>query len=227
MIAADGANSRLRPYITSTKPYFVGLTIIEGAVEQADERVPGLDELMHGGKIFAVDDSRTLIVASKGDGSMVFYAGFKSGENWLRDTGIDLDDTGQVLKWFGEEFVDWSELWKDLFRNASGRLIVRPQYCMPNDQAWEAKPHLTLLGDAAHLMPPYAGEGVNMAMQDALELSQHLLDPDHADTRTAIAAYEEQMRKRATKVAQITLAQTAVMHSPEGQQAMLTMFGQA
>ncbi len=227
VIAADGANSRLRPYITTTKPYFVGLTIIEGVVEQAAERIPELDELMHGGKIFAVDDSRTLIVSSKGDGSMVFYAGFKSGENWLQDSGIDLDDTGQVLKWFDEEFVGWSELWKDLFKNANGRLMVRPQYCMPTDQAWEAKPKLTLLGDAAHLMPPYAGEGVNMAMQDALELAQQLLDPDHADTRTAIAAYEEQMRKRATEVAQITLAQTAVMHSPDSQQAMLAMFGQA
>lgn len=226
VIAADGANSKLRPYITTTKPYFVGLTIIEGAVDHAADRVPELYELMHGGKIFALDHSRTLIVASKGDGSMVFYCGFKSGENWLQYSRLDLDDMDQVIQWFDEEFAGWSELWKDLFKNANGRLIVRPQYCMPTDQPWPAKPNLTLLGDAAHLMPPYAGEGVNMAMQDALELSQQLLDTDHAEIRSAIAAYEEQMRKRATEVAQVTLAQTEVMHSTNGQQAMLTMFGQ-
>jgi 2-polyprenyl-6-methoxyphenol hydroxylase-like FAD-dependent oxidoreductase len=45
---------------------------------------------------------------------------------------------------------------------------------MPLNQTWEALPNLTMLGDAAHLMPPYAGEGVNMAMQDALELSRCL-----------------------------------------------------
>ncbi|ERJ59368.1 FAD-dependent oxidoreductase [Sphingobacterium paucimobilis] len=45
---------------------------------------------------------------------------------------------------------------------------------MPLDQSWEIQAHLTLIGDAAHVMPPFAGEGVNMAMLDALELSEVL-----------------------------------------------------
>lgn len=38
---------------------------------------------------------------------------------------------------------------------------------------WAANSHITLLGDAAHIMPP-SGEGVNLAMLDALELSEAL-----------------------------------------------------
>jgi hypothetical protein len=43
---------------------------------------------------------------------------------------------------------------------------------------------------AAHLMPPFAGEGVNMAMLDALELSKHLTSEDFIDIRSAINHYE-------------------------------------
>jgi 2-polyprenyl-6-methoxyphenol hydroxylase-like FAD-dependent oxidoreductase len=80
--------------------------------------------------------------------------------------------------------------------------------------------------DAAHLMPPYAGEGVNMAMLDALELSDCLTDDGFADTRTAIAHYEKEMRRRAAETATMTLEQTAWLHSPEAITHMLELFGQ-
>jgi 2-polyprenyl-6-methoxyphenol hydroxylase-like FAD-dependent oxidoreductase len=82
-----------------------------------------------------------------------------------------------------------------------------------------------MLGDAAHLMPPYAGEGVNMAMLDALELAECLLSDVFMDTYSAIAAYEKQMRLRASETAKITMEQTASLHSPEAISNMLEMFG--
>jgi len=86
---------------------------------------------------------------------------------------------------------------------------------MPLDQTWEALPDLTILGDAAHLMPPYAGEGVNMAMLDALELSDCLLSDRFGDTRSAIGTYEKQMRARASSTASDTLDSTKALHSPD------------
>ena len=78
--------------------------------------------------------------------------------------------------------------------------------------------------DAAHLMPPYAGEGVNMAMLDALELSECLSDETFPDTRAAIAHYEKEMRKRAGETAIMTLEQTAWLHSPDAISRMLELF---
>ena len=213
VIGADGANSKIRPYVTSVRPYYCGITAIEGAVYNAAQNVPRFDALLNGGKIFAMGNGQSLIVGAKGDGSLVFYPGFKCDENWVKDSGINFSDKAQVIAWFRECYSGWDASWLELFENASTNFIPRPQYCMPADQTWEPHSNLTILGDAAHLMPPYAGEGVNMAMLDALELSRHLFNPGYEDTLEAITAYEQQMRTRASATAEDTLISTAALHA--------------
>jgi len=226
VIAADGANSKIRPYITGIKPFYVGMTVIEGSVYDAETKAPQISKLLQGGKLFVLGDAKTLIVSAKGDGSLQFYLGFKAEENLIYNSGIDFTSNKQLTNWFIEEFDGWDKIWLELFENAEPDFIPRPQYCMPVDQAWDALPNLTMLGDAVHLMPPYAGEGVNMAMQDALELSECLTDPSFNNIQDAIAAYEQQMRARAAEVAKMTLEQTEAMHSPEGLNNMLEMFNE-
>lgn len=224
VIAADGANSKIRPYITPIKPFFAGVTVVEGAVYNSEKNAPAIHKLLKGGKIFALGDSKTFVVSSKGDGSMPFYTALKTDEFWAKESGIDFSDKAQVAAWFKKEYTGWDSIWYELFDNASIAFIPRPQYCMPLDQTWDALPNLTMLGDAAHLMPPYAGEGVNMAMLDALELAEHLLDDKYHTTRDAIAAYERQMRTRASIVAQETLDQTESLHSPDGLENLVAFF---
>jgi len=213
VIGADGANSKIRSYITPIKPFYVGVTAIEGTVYNAGVATPKVNKLLNGGKIFAVGDEKTLIVGSKADGSLMFYIGFKTDEHWYKTCGIDFANKKQVLEWFRETFTGWSEIWDELFENAAYDFVPRPQYCMPLDQTWDTIPGLTMLGDAAHLMPPYAGEGVNMAMLDALELAEHLTEQDFTTTQDAIAAFEKQMRTRASATAKDTLESTAALHS--------------
>jgi 2-polyprenyl-6-methoxyphenol hydroxylase-like FAD-dependent oxidoreductase len=222
VIGADGANSKIRPYITPIQPFFAGMTAIEGAVYNAEVASPKIFKLLNGGKIFAMADSKSLIISSKGDGSLAFYPGFNSTENWAKESGINFNDKAQVCAWFKQEYNGWAEIWQELFENTE-YLIPRPQYCMPLNQTWEALPNLTMLGDAAHLMPPYAGEGVNMAMLDAVELAECLLSDNYIDTQSAIAAFETQMRKRASKTAAQTLESTATLHSPDAIDYMISI----
>lgn len=225
VIAADGANSKLRPYLTPIKPFYAGVTAIEGAVYNSAETIPAMHQMLNGGKIFAFGDEKSLIVSSKGDGSLVFYPGFKCDEDWVRNSGINFTDKAQVLAWFKTEYAGWDDIWLELFENANGPFFARPQYCMPLNQTWEPQANLTILGDAAHLMPPYAGEGVNMAMLDALELSQCLLNDDYPDTLSAIAAYEKQMRVRASETAEMTMQSTELLHSDEAIGFMMGVIG--
>jgi len=91
--------------------------------------------------------------------------------------------------------------------------LPRPIYSMPLDQDWKSLPNLTMLGDAAHLMSPFAGEGVNMAMLDAWELSKYLASEDFPSLQTAIGMYEQEMRQRASEAAKQSLDSSIALHS--------------
>lgn len=226
VVGADGANSKIRPFITPIQPFYCGVTAVEGNVYDAENATPRINELLRGGKIFAFADSKNLIVSSKGDGSLPFYLSCKKDENWMADSGINFADTMQVTSWFRKEFSGWDDIWLELFLNAQAPFIPRPIYSMPLDQSWDALPNMTILGDAAHLMPPYAGEGVNMAMLDALELSECLFNNEFPDVQSAIAAYELQMLKRASEATRASLENTEWMHAEQALNNMLAMFGQ-
>jgi len=224
VIGADGANSKIRPLITPIKPFYTGITVVEGNIYDADTHATQISTLLKGGKIFAFGNSRTIILSAKGDGSISFYTGFSTGTDGSKVTVIATKDRVQLLEWFKEEYKGWDSTWYELFEHPATSFTVRPLYCMPIDQRWPPQSNITMLGDAAHLMPPYAGEGVNMAMLDALSLSEALTATDFKDTLSAISNYEEQMLKRFGEVAGITLDNTSWMHSSDALEKILEMF---
>jgi 2-polyprenyl-6-methoxyphenol hydroxylase-like FAD-dependent oxidoreductase len=225
VIAADGANSKIRPYITNIKAFYSGITMLEGNVYNSKEATPTFNKLLNGGKIMAFGNAKCLLGGQKGNGDLGFYASFKTDQDWVIKNGLDYSDNTQLLAWFRSEYPEWSHIWNELFENAATPFIPRQIYCMPLDQTWEAMPNVTMLGDAAHVMPPFAGEGVNMAMLDALELSECLISDKFETMQEAIAFYETAMRKRATIAAKESLENGYLMHSEDSLDKMLEFFG--
>lgn len=222
VIGADGVNSKIRPFVTSTKPFYSGKTIIQGNVPDSETTIPNIHQLLKGGKIYAYDGEKFLHVSSKGDGSLDFYVSCKKDENWVKNSGINFSDKKQVITWFQEEFSAWDSIWLTLAEYANLPLLIRPQYCMPLDQNWDTLPNLTILGDAAHPMPP-SGEGVNLAMLDSLELSECLTNTKFKNIQTAMETYEKQMLTRASREAKASLEMTEWMHSPGATERLIRM----
>ncbi|MBE9585516.1 FAD-dependent monooxygenase [Mucilaginibacter sp. JRF] len=227
VIAADGANSALRHLVSDIKPIYSNVTVVEGNIYNAAVNAPVLNEMVKGGKIFALGGEKTIVLSAKGDGALSFYTGTREAEDWLTKIAIDFKDRNSVFTWFKTRFADWSPQWHELFATDDMYVVPRPMYHYPTDQHWEAQPDITLLGDAAHRMPPYAGEGVNMAMLDALELVEALINPEYSSVQQAIAAYEKQMLARAAEVTAITLEQTEAMHSPGALEHVLNLWNGA
>ncbi len=225
VIGADSANSKIRPYLTPIQAFYSGITMLEINVPDAANTAPHLYALLNGGKIMAFGDSKCLLGGQKGTGDLGFYASFKTPADWATASGLDYTNKTQLLAWFKQEYAGWSRQWDELFANATPPFIPRPIYCMPLNQDWEAQPNLTILGDAAHVMPPFAGEGANTSMRDALDLSECLTADRYATLREAIAAYETAMRQRAAQAAQTSLENGERMHSPGALEKMLAIFG--
>jgi 2-polyprenyl-6-methoxyphenol hydroxylase-like FAD-dependent oxidoreductase len=224
VIGADGANSKVRPYLTVIKPIYSGITMLEGHVNNSKVTTPRIDALIKGGKIMAFGNQKNLLLGQKGGGDLGFYASFKAPKNWVQSNGLNYADEMDVLNWFKSEYPEWSSIWYELFENATPPFIPRQIQYMPLDQTWEPMHNLTILGDAAHVMPPFAGEGANVAMLDALELSECLTCDRFKSLREAIFYFESDMRKRAAIATQESIENGERMHAEDALTTMLNMF---
>ncbi|MFD2287862.1 FAD-dependent monooxygenase [Pedobacter petrophilus] len=224
VIGADGANSKIRPYLTDIKTFYSGITMLEGNVHEAEKYVPQISAILRGGKIMAFGNEKNILMGQKANGEVGFYASFKAEENWAAKSGLDFSNPTQMLSWFKTAYAEWSDAWHELFENAATPFIPRPVNCMPLNQAWNALPNLTIIGDAAHVMPPFAGEGVNMAMLDALELSECLANNQHQSIKEAISFYERNMQHRAALAAKESLENGEKMHNQNALNTMIEFF---
>ena len=75
---------------------------------------------------------------------------------------------------------------------------------------------VTLLGDAAHAMLPYFGQGAAQAIEDAEALAACLRDASPASVPQALARYEAMRRPRANEVLVMSRGREIRNHLPDG-----------
>jgi len=223
VVAADGANTKVRKYITDVDRIYSGATIVEGNIYNAATNAPYLWKLTNGGKIFAHWNGKVIVLSAKGEGSLSFYTITRETEEWVKSPGINFTNREQVFAWFKQRFSDWSDDWHEIFSTNESYFVHRPQYYFPLNQQWQTLPNLTMLGDAAHQTPP-SGDGVNQAMLDALELYEALCIEQHSTLPDAIASYEKTMLTRTSAVNKEALEQVDGMLSKNNLQYMLDFF---
>lgn len=200
VIGADGAWSRVRPMLTETKPQYSTISCLDMRIYDVDSKYPEVGELVGRGSYMGLSGSKGLIAQRNGDNSIRVYAMLQRPESWLQDCGVDFAIERLTKEFLSREFDDYAPPLKDLFLKADSDIVARALYMFPVDHTWEHVQGATLLGDAAHLMTPFAGEGVNLAMMDALDIANAVgAAASEGNLDESISKYEKEMFKRSHK----------------------------
>ncbi|KAI9902303.1 hypothetical protein N3K66_001655 [Trichothecium roseum] len=208
LIGADGIHSTVRKYLyPDLQPKFVGMAGITAAVPTAQLKLPPGYHL----PVTIVSPQGAFVIApQQPDGSEVLIgkqqrvaAGDRTAAGWDRDFVADKQSGAEFLQQGNDAFPE-------VVRNATS--VVDPQkvnkwpfFVVPKLDRWASESRRVLiLGDAAHAIPPSAGQGINQAFEDAYILALLLGKGGHAgDMTDALSFWQSYRQERVDRILEL------------------------
>jgi 2-polyprenyl-6-methoxyphenol hydroxylase-like FAD-dependent oxidoreductase len=188
VIGADGAWSRVRAALSPEVPFYTGVTFLEGWIENPTARQAGL---VGNGTLFSFGGPQAIFAQRNGQGRICVYAAVKRAQDRLKQQ-LAATSAKHVVQGI---YAGWAGNLVDLLEGCAD-FVERPIFSLTADFHWAARPGVTLIGDAAHVMPP-VGLGVNLAMLDASDIASAVVE--NADWHTATCIAEGHIMDRARR----------------------------
>ncbi|RKT53213.1 FAD-dependent monooxygenase [Saccharothrix australiensis] len=184
VVAADGIRSRLRAELFPGHPgpVYAGTTAWRSVTEARFPRDLELSQTLGPGTEFGV--------LPLGDGRVCWYAATVAPEG-----GREADELARVREVVG----DWHDPIPALLAATPPETLLRHDiHELAAPLPAFVRGRVALLGDAAHAMTPYLGQGACMAFEDAVVLAAACAR--HTAVPSALAAYDRARRPRAQAI---------------------------
>ncbi|HEY9641662.1 MAG TPA: FAD-dependent oxidoreductase [Coleofasciculaceae cyanobacterium] len=211
-IGADGRHSRLRELAAlEAVPTSAPMDVLWFRLPHAPEDSEGLN-----GRI---GQGRMVVLLDRGAQWQIAYVIPKGGYQQVRAAGLEVlrQNIAEILPEFKErvqQLQDWHQV---------AFLSVESSYV----RQWH-RPGLLLIGDAAHVMSPVGGVGINYAIQDAVAaancLSQPLKQKAVKSSHLAAVQRQRQLPTRFIQFFQSLIQQNIVKSALDNQPPQLPAF---
>ena len=178
LIGADGIHSKVRQYIAPdiepTYSGFLGVTFafpaskIRFPAGHTDFPLPVSIMGKHG--MFA-------LAPQNADGKEIFAGRqFHYAQQTRSSWDALLKEKSELIEMHRADMKDWSDLVQSAIEQLSGpdghSLSIWAFHTVPKLERWYSpKGRVIIMGDAAHAIPPTAGQGANQAFEDSLSLA--------------------------------------------------------
>ncbi|OJJ61452.1 hypothetical protein ASPSYDRAFT_43378 [Aspergillus sydowii CBS 593.65] len=168
LVGADGIHSKVRKYLyPDLEPVFTKAMGVSAAVPTAQLDLP------EGYTLPTTIMNRThgafVIAQQKADGSEVFIGRQKRAPELDRD-GWDalLNDKEWCIEYLRKDIGAFPAVAQNAVSEIKTETInLWPFYVVPKLESWSSgRARVIILGDAAHAIPPTAGQGINQAFED-------------------------------------------------------------
>ncbi|WP_330310658.1 FAD-dependent monooxygenase [Streptomyces sp. NBC_00523] len=213
----------VRPLLTpARRPVYSGTCFVEIALAPDGRNNRARVTAIGSGTLMAVAPGKGIIAHRYADGHLRGYVALNKPEDWMRSLDF-IQPSG--LRRIADEFDGWSPLLTVFVAESDAEPWLRPIHALPVGLAWDRVPGVTLVGDAAHLMSPFAGEGANLAMYDGADLARELVE--QPDNEAAFAAYEERLFPRSSEAASRSERNLEVFFGAEAPRSVAALVGRA
>ncbi|KAM3066301.1 hypothetical protein ACMFMG_003188 [Clarireedia jacksonii] len=202
LVGADGIHSSVRRYLyPDLEPAYTGLAGITAAVPTSQLQLP---ENYHIPVTIVSAKGAFVIAPQQSDGSEVLIGKQFRMEEKTRDGWKDKEELIKFLQ-------SGNELFPEIVHRAvsnidlNSNINVWPFYIVPELAEWRSpKGRVVILGDAAHAVPPSAGQGINLAVEDgymlALLLAELNMRVDKISMRGSLKYWQEYRQARVEKI---------------------------